>query len=980
MSRLVGILFLAIGTLHVASATRADDGPSAGQTVYLTVREPEVAGPAGGIAPMGMRELVRQAFLVAARDELGLSTRDVMLREDFPDKPDEKSAPFELFCRTLDANDDREIEYVLTRQGSPDKVLWRWIFTAETTQPLGALANKVELLSRRELKDVLVRAGYKGKVTAARVSSDVPSAAYDLLFTWNEISVIAGLRQLHAEIRAKGESPELLAALAVGYANLGSLTEYYYSGACKAYYARALLYEERLSHWTKDSPWSLWNSAYVATQIGLHSLGLEALEDSKKKQGASPPEKPLPFFANVIEAFGQGDLQRMVKVAKTPPERRLAGYLNWQAVVFGHLNDLTLQALQDFIRECPDSPRAYDSLAASGELGPSRMAAESAFSVTGAFLRKRLLDVAGLPEAAAKRVRDSGKTQDIAEEIEFRKGVVADLKKAGAPGVDRGEPSLSALGHTIEEIDFAQLMRRLEINRNKLSVPVDDIIESMDPLCAAHPYAAYIKAFSQSKPERESAAALLVNKLQLFAVRIKERSLLSWLYQITPTGRLHDWYQVPGMHSDMIFVDQMRCIQAGLYGAPDDAKYNAPSMRRCWEVSKKLPLAVAMRIVRDWAHAKTEVKTYERDYVSDPTVMGALADRYYALKRYDDAERCAKRQVEIHPGYPSYRLLAAVYKAKKDHVKWKETLDKAIELPSAGLEQAQLQNQIALDFMSRNEWNEAVTYADAAAESYSGWSMMTAARCHEMLGEWKKSEQLVRAVSERYDNSTFEWMYWCHRTGRGDIRAADEFTRTKIEALGTALYPEQYRNIGHYYLLTGEPLKALLLYKRAYEKAHDPFTGLHAALAADRSGKTADRDALFQQILDTKPPDNPVEARKIDYYKQLVRQLRDMLPPKGEKEINLPEVENILKVAAPKDLAASTLPYFVGVFLKDRGDLETAKTYLIRCAESKDWQKVNNALACQLLRELKAEVPPNVDRPKKTEPAKTPADKKPKGS
>jgi hypothetical protein len=105
-----------------------------------------------------------------------------------------------------------------------------------------------------------------------------------------------------------------------------------------------------------------------------------------------------------------------------------------------------------------------------------------------------------------------------------------------------------------------------------------------------------------------------------------------------------------------------------------------------------------------------------------------------------------------------------------------------------------------------------------------------------------------------------------------------------------------------------------------------------------------------------------------------------MLPPKGEKEINLPEVENILKVAAPKDLAASTLPYFVGVFLKDRGDLETAKTYLIRCAESKDWQKVNNALACQLLRELKAEVPPNVDGPKKTEPAKTPADNKPKGS
>jgi hypothetical protein len=39
-----------------------------------------------------------------------------------------------------------------------------------------------------------------------------------------------------------------------------------------------------------------------------------------------------------------------------------------------------------------------------------------------------------------------------------------------------------------------------------------------------------------------------------------------------------------------------------------------------------------------------------------------------------------------------------------------------------------------------------------------------------------------------------------------------------------------------------------------------------------------------------------------------------------------------------------------------------------------------DALACQLLREMKAEVAPVEDRPKITEPAKTPADKRPKGS
>ena len=51
------------------------------------------------------------------------------------------------------------------------------------------------------------------------------------LAEWNEIAVIAGLRSLHAEIRAEGESPRLLDALARGYANLGVMTERLWSPA-----------------------------------------------------------------------------------------------------------------------------------------------------------------------------------------------------------------------------------------------------------------------------------------------------------------------------------------------------------------------------------------------------------------------------------------------------------------------------------------------------------------------------------------------------------------------------------------------------------------------------------------------------------------------------------------------------------------------------------------------------------------------------
>jgi hypothetical protein len=951
MSRSFVLSFLLVSSVLIDGTARAAEDSAAGQTVFLTVREPEVAGPAGGIAPMGMREVVRQAFLIAARDELGLSTRDSMLREEFPAQTDEKSIPFELFCRTIDPMDDRKIEYVLTRQGAPDKVLWRLAFTVNDSPPLIGVTVPAETWSRGPLKDVLIKAGFKGSVPKPRASSEVPKDAYDLLWTWNDISVMAGLRLLHAEIREKGESPELLAALSIGYANLGSLTEYHYSGTHKVYYARALLYQERLSKQTNDTPWSLYHSAYVAVQIGMPNVGDVWVDRSKTKKGTAP-DKPLPFFGPVMEAFAQGNLRSMMKVAKTPRERLLARYWNLQAVRFGDMGDVTVKATLELLKDCPDCARAYDLLAASNQLGPKRQGAYGASAVTGAFLRKRLLDVPGLPESARKLISSAKESPDKESpdkeiEIEFRKELIAALKQKGAPGTDQGEPSLSAVGHLIDDLHFLQTIRRAGFEG-------DDLAAS-NSLCAGHPYAAYIDAFTYNKAEMEPAARELKKHIDLTQVTFNDSYMLQWLYGMGPTQQLHAWHQVPGWHCDTIFADQMRSINMGWFGTPDDPKINAQNMALCWGICSKLPIAVATRINRDWAHAAKEAAGYEKDYADDPLVMKALTDRYYKLKRYDDAERCAKLEVKANPGYPAYRLLAKVYQAKQDHVQWKATLDKAIELPPTGLDRAQVQNEIALALLDRLEFREAVAYADAAAETGAAWSMLTAARCHEMVGEWKQSEQLVRNVSEQYRDSLFDWMYWCHRTGHGDVGAADELVRKELEARGTTLFPGQYRQIAFYYLTTREPDKALLLLQKTYDANHEFYAGLHAAVVADSLGKYAERDALLKQVIETKLPANFIESRGGELYSKVAEQFRQVLLSKESKPLDLAAIE---KIQAQSHLPASVLRYFVGVFLKNRGDLENAKKYLTRCAQSDDWGQIEHVLACQLLREMKVDVPP----------------------
>ena len=68
----------------------------------------------------------------------------------------------------------------------------------------------------------------------------------DRLASLEFLEVLLAVRDLHRAIRADGESPARLGALARGYALLGVLSEYEWHPAHRALKARALLYAQRL--------------------------------------------------------------------------------------------------------------------------------------------------------------------------------------------------------------------------------------------------------------------------------------------------------------------------------------------------------------------------------------------------------------------------------------------------------------------------------------------------------------------------------------------------------------------------------------------------------------------------------------------------------------------------------------------------------------------------------------------------------------
>jgi tetratricopeptide (TPR) repeat protein len=965
MLRQISLYAAAVALFAGSASLRADQpSPATGKTICLTCREVDRVSKERFPQPLLARELVRQAFLIAARDECGLSTRDATLREEFAAADDGSSARFDSFCYV--DRDKREYCYEIGRvqEKSPEN-LWIWRSSVQDCSEsfkwapeIATLAERAEALSRGPLKELLKRQGFARPVPAARPSASLPAKAQDELWSWNEMAVIGGLRRIHADIRDKGESPELLAALADGYANLGMLTENFYSAATKAFSARGLLYAERLVHRTNRSAWALRHRAYVRAIVGLHRPAETDLADAKKAAAKSPDAKPLPFWTDVLENFLDGQLRRMVEKAKEGPARRLAHYLDFEAATWVSNTNLRVKTGRLALEENPDSFHVLDGLCATYSIGVMRALTEQSFERTSESLRKRLPEIPGFPENQAKKIKEHEGTREISGEVEFRVELVGDVKAAGKPGKDNLEPSLSALGQTIEEIEFLEVLRRLSLERFLWAVPTEESIATYRLLVERHPYGGFVDLFSTSTADVIKGAMALIPKIQPAELTVVQGEpfhlgqVNAHLFMNYGKPHLDYWLSIIYAHSDPVLRDELLGIDEGAASTVKNAPMNDAYMWMMWETTKSFPSAVAAQIRRNWKKTEEDAAYFEKTYADDPVVLAALTDKYFELKKYADAERCSKRKIEIAPDFPSYRRLAEIYKAQKNMSRWKATLEDSLQLPDLGLEATSVQNMLANYYLDRREWEKALTYAEAAAQSGAGWAMETEARCHEMLGQWEKAEALMRGASERYDQDAFEWMLWCCRTGHGDREKADELARKHFESLATNALPGDLEAIGIYYLLRREPAKALPVFEKLYERTRHQYAAMQAAIIADTLGKTDRREINLERVIQAGIRTPPKSAGGA--YARVARLMKTALPPGSMKDFDFKQLDLALDDARNAPMRCDTnLDYFVAVFLKNRGDTEKSRHYLVRCAQTAQYRWKNHALACDLLHDQK---------------------------
>ena len=168
MSRWLGLFALVVTPfLSCSGLGAADKSPPTRRVVCLACREVDRIDRHEFPPPLLARELVRQAFLIAARDECGHLTRDQSLREEFPPSSDPRAVLLDLFVTTQTAKKGVDYCYTLARgSGKTAEKLWDWkdhvdvpvaMIMIKTPASITALAERAEVLSRGPLKDLLKR-------------------------------------------------------------------------------------------------------------------------------------------------------------------------------------------------------------------------------------------------------------------------------------------------------------------------------------------------------------------------------------------------------------------------------------------------------------------------------------------------------------------------------------------------------------------------------------------------------------------------------------------------------------------------------------------------------------------------------------------------------------------------------------------------------------------------------------------------------
>jgi tetratricopeptide (TPR) repeat protein len=877
------------------------------------------------------RELIRQAILLAAREELGWRAEDAWLGDHIG--AGSQTVPLDVVGVPGPRN-----EIDILRGPYPQQ---RRIASVELPSDIddeASLLAACETLSRTKFPEILkTAAGLKAVSRPAFGSAPLPA---DVATKIDELTFFAqfdAVRSIHSQIADRGESPALWGGLIRAYSNLVLMTDGLWNPSFRVYAARALLYAQRWHMHDPRSPMALWHRAYAEALCGLHAMAIDDLEAADKFQDAEPANERVepPTWVPLIRAFVFFDFKQFRKVAAEKADPQLSPLLSMimyeETSVVNAAIEVGLKALPYM----PDCYRVHDELMKLGGVALGHRTTPLASQVLASRLYYKLAEIHELPGEAAAIVEPRAGSSDTlddkesTEEEKVRVKLIAALYGAAATRNnfdDAAEPSFAALASWIEDTTFQQVYRRIEFVAELYGVDADDEINAFVPLFEHHRFKAAINWFRSGQADKDAALKEMFD-IPLHGVDLRARGIYQPLIynydavrgrQATNTMRssmdntVHDCQMLCG--SDVFLIND-EVIESLAHVSPHD------------------PLPIALMIEQHWAWFRDHADQYEQLAHKYACVALAVGGAYQANKQFAKAEEFYKVTVKLDPARYSYGRLSKLYLSQGNLEQFRQTAEDCLKkTPDFALDHATVNNYVALVFMRRGKFEEAKPFAEAGGESYANWALTTLALEYEELGDFEKANDVYKARAGRYGSrNLWPWYYFCLRTGQGEREMARSQTVQKLKPISAG--KEQYHSITLAMIdqMEGNDSEAATIHEWLFDHESDPVPGLLAALLFDKLGDSARRDKLLaemrpriQRYVRTDDPDSQC-------YVRVARLLIDDLQKGGHADFSIADAEAICKSGGSAEPNASA--YVIGAYLAKRGKMDDAKRFWLRATD-----------------------------------------------
>ena len=333
--------------------------------------------------PLG-RELCRQALLIAARNELGLVTRDETLGEVPPE--DVQVMHLLLTERATQGGKWRLRLFAVDSQGDANSTPPLWEATYEVdpdaTRIYADFVPKLERDSRGAMVEALHAAGLQDHRanTASDEITEMESVEQSLQNV-DYVKQFGRVRTAHAACENAGETPDRLAILVRAYANLAALTQHHWNSVSDVFTARSWLYAQRATLRTDGGDAARWNRGYAWALGGAFHLALEELQPltDQSAREANPDRtsagedvhaaQPLQFaWTGLLDAYCRYDRAKVKAIAAQDEALRPWGtYLHYRLTSDFRYSQWMYRAGEEVARVCPAAYGVYADMAQNGQ-------------------------------------------------------------------------------------------------------------------------------------------------------------------------------------------------------------------------------------------------------------------------------------------------------------------------------------------------------------------------------------------------------------------------------------------------------------------------------------------------------------------------------------------------------------------------------------------------------------------------------------